>query len=368
MQFLLIAFIAVIAIQFCYYFIFSKIYFSEKISKKKPEVAVSVILCARNESKNITKNLPSIIKQEYSNFELVLINDGSSDDTLTIFETFKDKYNSVVPIKIIDVAQNEKFWGNKKFALSLGIKSATHDHLLFIDADCWPNSNNWISEMASHFSDSKEIVLGYGAHENVRNSLFNKLLRFETVYTAIQYNSYAQIGLTYMGVGRNLGYKKSLFFDNGGFANHMHLKSGDDDLFINRVANKNNVAVCFSPESFTSSTPKKNLQEWMLQKRRHVSTSNYYKPRHKFLLGLSFLTQLLFWILATVLLSTTFEWELVLGLVLLKLTVQYVIIGKSIKKLNENDLAFWIPIFEIFLILLQLFIFIKNKITKPTHW
>jgi glycosyltransferase involved in cell wall biosynthesis len=368
MQFLLIAFISVICIQFYYYFIFSKFYFSKKIRNKKPKVAVSVIICARNEANNITKNLPSIICQEYSNFELVLINDGSSDDTLTIFETLKSKYNSVVPIKIVNVAQNEKFWGNKKFALSLGIKSATHDHLLFIDADCWPNSKNWISEMASRFSDTKEIVLGYGAHQKVKNSLFNKLLRFETAYTAIQYNSYAQFGLTYMGVGRNLGYKKSLFFNNCGFANHMHLKSGDDDLFINRVATKNNVAICFSPESFTTSTPKKNIKEWLLQKRRHISTANYYKAKHKFLLGVSFLTQLIFLSLAAVLLSKMYEWQFVLGLVLLKLVIQYLILGKAINKLKENDLVFWVPIFEIFLILLQLFIFIKNKFTKPTHW
>ena len=368
MQFLFVVFIIVIIIQFCYYFIFSKFYFLKNASKKKPEIPVSVILCARNETINISKNLASITRQEYSDFELVLINDGSSDDTLTIFESFKRKYNSEISIKVVDVAQNEKIWGNKKFALSLGIKSATHEHLLFIDADCWPNSNHWISEMVSHFSEKKEIVLGYGAHKKVKNSLFNKLLRFETTYTAIQYNSYAQIGLTYMGVGRNLAYKKSLFFNNGGFANHMHLKSGDDDLFINRVATKNNVALCFSPESFTTSIPKKNLKEWILQKRRHVSTANYYKPKHKFLLGLSFLVQLLFWSLAGILFASMFELQIVLGLVLLKLTVQYLIIGKSIKKLKDNDLVFWVPFFEIFLILLQLFIFIKNKLTKPTHW
>lgn len=368
MQFLLIAFIAVVVIQFCFYFIFSKFYFSKNSRGKKFEVPVSVILCARNEAKNIIKNLPLILSQEYSNFELILINDGSSDDTLTIFETFKDEYNSQIPIKIVNVAHNEKFWGNKKFALSLGIKSATHEHLLFIDADCWPNSTQWISEMTSHFSNEKEIVLGYGAHEKVNNSLFNKLLRFETAYTAIQYNSYAQIGLTYMGVGRNLAYKKSLFFDNGGFANHMHLKSGDDDLFINRVATKSNVAICFSSESFTTSTPKQNLKEWILQKRRHVSTSNYYKTKHKFILGLSFLVQLLFWTLAISLISLMYNWEIVMAIIIFKLGVQYFILGKSIQKLKENDLVFWIPIFEIFLILLQLFIFIKNKLTKPTHW
>jgi glycosyltransferase involved in cell wall biosynthesis len=368
MQFLLIAFIAVTFIQFCYYFIFSKFCFSKNSNKEKPEVPVSVIICARNEANNITKNLPLIISQEYSNFELILINDGSFDNTLTIFETFKDKYNSVVPIKIVDVAQNEKFWGNKKFALSLGIKSATREHLLFIDADCWPNSNNWISEMASHFSKPKEIVLGYGAHEKIKNSFFNKLLRFETAYTAIQYNSYAQQGLTYMGVGRNLGYKKSLFFNNGGFSNHMHLKSGDDDLFINRVATKNNVVTCFLSESFTTSTPKKNINKWILQKRRHISTANYYKPKHKILLGLSFLTQLLFYSLAIVLFTTLYAWQIVLGLVLLKLTLQYFIIGKSVKKLKEKDLIFWIPFFEIFLICVQLYIFMHNKISKPTHW
>lgn len=368
MHFFLIAFITVIIIQFCYYYIFSKFYFAKDSYKKKTEVPVSVILCARNEAKNITQNSPLILSQEYSNFELVLINDGSSDDSLEIFEALKKQYNSKIPIKIVDVAQNEKFWGNKKFALSLGIKSASHEHLLFLDADCWPNSTHWISEMVSHFNNEKEIVLGYGAHEKIKNSLFNKLLRFETAYTAIQCFSYSKLGLTYMGVGRNLAYKKSLFFKNGGFANHMHLKSGDDDLFINRVATKNNVALCFSPASFTVSTPKKNLKEWILQKRRHVSTANFYKAKHKLLLGLSFLVQLLFWSLAIILLAYAYQWQIVLALILLKLTTQYIVIGKSVRKLKEDDLIFWIPLFEIFLILLQLFIFIKNKISKPTHW
>ena len=368
MQFVLIAFILVVIIQFCYYFIFSKFYFADVSNQKKPEVPVSVILCARNEAENIQKNLPSILLQDYSNFELVLINDGSSDDTLEIFEAFKNNSNSKIPIKIVDVAQNEKFWGNKKFALSLGIKSASYEHLLFLDADCWLNSTYWISEMASHFSNEKDIVLGYGAHDKVRNSLFNKLLRFETAYTAIQYFSYAQLGLTYMGVGRNLAYKKSLFFNNGGYANHMHIKSGDDDLFINRVATKNNVALCLSPTSFTISTPKKNIKEWILQKRRHVSTASLYKKKHKSLLGISFLIQFLFWSLAIFLLAYGYQWKIVLALILFKITIQYLVVGKSVRKLKENDLTFWIPFFEIFLILIQLFIFIKNKISKPTHW
>lgn len=368
MQLLLIAFIFVVCIQICYYYIFSKFSFVKQLGKRNSDVPVSVILCARNESKNISKNLTSVLDQNYSNFELVLINDGSSDDTLDLFKAFKDKYNSKISIKVVDVTQNEKFWGNKKYALSLGIKTASHEHLLFLDADCWPNSKNWISEMTSHFSVEKEIVLGYGAHEKVENSLFNKLLRFETAYTAIQYFSYAQLGLPYMGVGRNLGYKKSMFFKNGGYANHMHIKSGDDDLFINRVATKSNTALCLSPLSFTISTPKENLKQWILQKRRHISTASYYKTKHKLLLGLSFLAQFSFWSLAILLLFFAYEWQIVLALIFVKLSIQYFVIGKQVKKLQENDLTFWIPFFEIFLILLQLFIFIKNKISKPTHW
>ena len=148
----------------------------------------------------------------------------------------------------------------------------------------------------------------------------------------------------------------------------MNLKSGDDDLFINQNASTINTTIQFTKNSFTTSIPKTSFKDWILQKRRHVSTSTFYKPIHKFLLGLYYISKLVFWLLAIALLSLTFLWKTVLGIVIIKVAIHYLLITKSAQKLNEKDLIIWAPFLELFLIFLQLLIFIKNLIAKPTHW
>ncbi|MCF6280182.1 MAG: glycosyltransferase [Flavobacteriaceae bacterium] len=369
MLFVLYVFLIISFIQFLFYIgVFGRFSFAktQKTITKSVNFPVSVIICAKNEAENLQQFLPSFINQKYSNYELVLINDASTDDTLEVMESFQKEHPT--KIKIVDVAPNEQFWGGKKYALSLGIKSATHEHLLFSDADCKPVSKHWITEMVACFSEEKEIILGYGAYHKTNNSCLNKLIRFETLFTAIQYFSYAKIGLPYMGVGRNLAYKKSLFFSANGFADHTHIKSGDDDLFVNKNATNQNVSLSYFTDSFTVSKPKKTFKEWILQKRRHISTATYYKPIHQFLLGLFYSSQFLFWMLALLLLVTTYQWKIVIGIVLFIIAIKYIIIGTLAKKLGEKDLIIWSPFLEIFLILIQMSIFIKNMVSKPTHW
>lgn len=368
LEYLFIAFTVIFCIQFIYYiFIFGSFSFSrKKTNENNFNLPVSVIICAKNEAKNLTENLPLFLKQNYKNFELVLINDRSRDQTLKVMEQFKK--DSPISIKIVDVAVNEQFWGSKKYALTLGIKAASYEHLLFTDADCIPVSESWITEMVNNFSDEHQIVLGYGAYKKIKKSWLNKLIRFESLLTAIQYFSYEKIGIPYMGVGRNLAYTKTIFFKANGFANHMHIKSGDDDLFVNQAATRQNTAISCSQNSFTESIPKMEFKDWLQQKRRHISTASLYKPSHKFLLGVFFITQLLFWILGISLLCLFYKWQLVAVLVFVRILFQYMVLGFSAKKLNERDLILPIPFFEIFLILIQMFIFIKNMFSKPTHW
>ncbi len=369
LEYIYIAFIVICCIQLVYYlFIFGSFAFSKiKLPKKNNFTQpVSIIICAKNEAINLTVNLPFFIDQKYENFEIVLINDCSIDNTLAIMEQFQN--NSSVKIKIVDVVPNEQFWGSKKYALTLGIKAATYEHLLFSDADCKPVSENWIAEMTRNFTGNYKIVLGYGAYKKIKKSFLNKLVRFETVLTAIQYFSYLKIGIPYMGVGRNLAYTKSMFFNVKGFANHMKINSGDDDLFINQVATKFNTSYSISQGSFTESLPKTSFKNWIQQKRRHVSTASYYKPHHQFLLGLFYTTQLLFWVFGMLLLYTLFNWKIVALLFGIRVLTQYLVIGRSLIKLNGKDLVLFTPLFEIFLILIQLFIFIKNLISKPINW
>ncbi|RIA08818.1 cellulose synthase/poly-beta-1,6-N-acetylglucosamine synthase-like glycosyltransferase [Flavobacteriaceae bacterium MAR_2010_72] len=364
---LLYTFVIVVSIQIIFYLlIFGKFsFYKEKKRNATKNISISVIICAKNEAKNLKRFLPSVIAQEYHSFEIVLINDGSTDKTLKVMERFKALHDN---IKIVNVKNIEAFWGNKKYALTLGIKAATHNFLLFTDADCEPLSKYWIRDMSSHFSTSKSIVLGYGSYKKIKNSFLNKLIRFETLLTATQYFSYAQMGLTYMGVGRNLAYRKELFFNANGFMNHMHLRSGDDDLFVNQIATKNNTSICVTPNSFTESIPKQTFKDWILQKRRHISTAKYYKLKHKLLLGIFYFSQLLFWILFPFLLIVSSFWELVVALVLLRFISANISLGLSSKKLKESDLIPYFPFLEVVIISIQFFIFIKNILSRSLHW
>ncbi|WP_340696463.1 glycosyltransferase [Flavobacterium nitratireducens] len=323
------------------------------------------MVCAKNEEENVAKYVPLLAEQNYPDYEIVLIDDASSDNTLELFEAFEKQYSN---IRLVKVENNEAFWGNKKYALTLGIKAAKKEYLLFTDADCYPTSKDWITAMSSQFTLHKTIVLGYGGYEKIANSFLNKLIRFETVMTAIQYFSWAKLGYPYMGVGRNLAYKKEEFFKVNGFINHIQVRSGDDDLFINEAANGGNTTVAFMPESFTYSAPKKSFKEWFTQKRRHVATAKHYKTIDQLQLGFFFSTQLLFIILASVLLSFQFQWILVLSLVGLRYLCAWICIGFAAGKLKEKDIKFWFPIFELALVFTQLNVFFTNIFSKPVNW
>lgn len=359
-------FVAIVLIQLFYYLgIFSRFAFAKKQQNTPRNIPVSVLVCAKNEEENVKRLIPLLLNQAYPNFEIVLINDASSDNTLEVFKEYAALHNS---IKIVDVINNEAFWGNKKYALTLGIKAAKNEFLLFTDADCYPTSEQWISEMTSGFSKTKTIVLGYGAYEKVKNSLLNKLIRFETCLTAIQYFGWAKSGNPYMGIGRNMAYKREEFFKTNGFINHMKIRSGDDDLFINEAANSKNTSICYSQESFTYSEPKKNFRDWIRQKRRHVSTAGHYKFIDKAQLALFYISQSWFILLALFLAIIGYDWIYLVSLIGFRYLVTWLVFGFSANKLKEKDTIYLYPILEIMLIFIQLNVFVSNMFSKPVHW
>jgi glycosyltransferase involved in cell wall biosynthesis len=366
LTFIFYFFIAIFVVQISYYLgVFGKFAFAKPQEITQKKLPVSVIVCAKNEEENVKKFIPLLAEQNYPDFEIVLIDDASSDETLEIFEQFEKQYPN---IRLVKVENNEAFWGNKKYALTLGIKASKKDYLLFTDADCYPTSTEWITAMTSQFTMNKTIVLGYGGYEKSDRSLLNKIIRFETVLTAIQYFSWAKIGHPYMGVGRNLAYKKEEFFNVNGFIEHIQVRSGDDDLFVNQAANKDNVTISYEPESFTYSKPKESYKEWFAQKRRHVATANYYKVFDKIQLGVFYTSQLFFFLLVILLLAFQFQWIAVLALLATRYTIAWIVVGFSAGKLKENDIKIWFPVVEMVLIFTQINIFITNIFSKPVHW
>jgi len=359
-QIVFFVFILVVVVQLFYYlYFFSKVaFYKSKKRARSQQHPVSVIICARDEDENIARNLPGLLVQNYpSTYEVIAVNDNSIDDSKYILKelqkTFKDRLN------IIELTHEAKLINGKKYPLSIGIKEASHEILLLTDADCVPASENWLQKMQDGYDDNIEIVLGYGAYHKLPG-LLNKLIRFETFHSAMQYFSFALAGLPYMGVGRNLSYKKEVFFRHKGFSSINHIAGGDDDLFINKAATKKNIAVVIDKDATTLSSPKKNWKDWLRQKTRHYSTAKYYKPLHKFLLGLYSLSQFLFYPLL-ILSFLFYSWKITTILFATRFILQAVILFFAMKKLNEKDL--W-PLFPFF----DLWLFIYYIIFAPSLW
>lgn len=355
--------LSLIILYFYYVFFFFKLFkHKNKNIKNKFNSPVSIIICAKNEYNNLKSNLPLILNQVDVDFEVVVVDDQSSDSTKILLQNFANEYNNLSVVTIENHINKTK---GKKFALTLGIKSASHEYLLLTDADCVPSSNKWLYGMTQHFNSSN-IILGYGSYRR-KKSFLNKLIRFDTFNVAIQYFSFSLNKLTYMGVGRNLAYKRSLFFNNKGFATHIHIPSGDDDLFIQQIANKDNVEIEVNNQYHTISEPIISWKKWFYQKRRHISTSSEYKFKFKFLLSLYPLVQLIFWILFFILVSNELSLFIVL-IIFFKLIPTYYLYYDIMKKLSVFDLYFLHPIYEVLFLLIQVKFVILNFISQPKKW
>ena len=347
--------IAVTLVQIFYYLYFFRrlAYYQPREKQQSQEHPVSIIVCARDEDENLARNLPGVLVQDYNTtHEVIVVDDNSIDDSKYILGELQKKFKN---LHVVPLTQEAKMIKGKKYPLSIGIKEARHEIVLLTDADCVPASEHWLFKMQDAFVPGIEIVLGYGPYLKMPG-LLNKLIRFETFHTALQYLSYALAGKTYMGVGRNLAYRKNVFFQNKGFSSINNIPSGDDDLFINQVANKNNTTIVIDPDTFTLSKPKLTWQEWKRQKTRHYTTGKYYKATHKFLLGLYTFSFFLFYpLLAACIIF--FDWRLAFIPFGVRFLIQAIIINKAMKQLKEEDLIPWFWLFDIWMFFYYLIFF-----------
>jgi cellulose synthase/poly-beta-1,6-N-acetylglucosamine synthase-like glycosyltransferase len=359
---LFVLFCVASAVQLFYYLWY---YLAVHLRKEKNDMPagkpVSIIICARNEADNLKNFLPSVLEQEYPDYEVIVVNDCSEDNSYEILGNFLKIYPH---LRISNVNRDPKFTHNKKFAQFIGIKAAKNEILVFTDADCRPESPQWLEGIASHFDDKTDFVLGYGGYFN-KKGLLNKYIRYDCMTIAMQYLGMAIRGVPYMGVGRNLAYKKSLFFENKGFGSYNHVISGDDDLFVNSNANETNTAVEFRHTSHTRSLPSTSFSEWKIQKRRHLTTAPYYKFRDKFLLIAEPVSRIIFYAAFIILLSLPFLWQYALMIFGLRLLTQITVVVLVQKKLNEPGMAGYSIFFDIFSPLINGILLLTNTLKRP---
>jgi poly-beta-1,6-N-acetyl-D-glucosamine synthase len=330
-------FLITFLIQLYYYLgIYLKVALLKKDAEEQitPSVPISVIICSRDEEENLETFLPAVLEQDYPNFEVVVVNDCSTDNSEFTLDRMLKKYPN---LRVTTIKQDEKFTHNKKLALTVGIKAAKNEWLVLTDADCRPESNKWLATIASNFSDDSEIVLGYGGFFDEKGFL-NKLIRFDSLFIAMQYFGFALKGRPYMGVGRNLAYKKEVFFRNKGFASHAHFDSGDDDLFINEVAKGNNTRVEFRHNAHTRTLSKTSYNRWVIQKRRHITTFKKYRLFSKIMLSGETVSRILFFGSSIALIALLYYPWVIASIVLARWIVQLSIIKGVMNRFSEKKL------------------------------
>jgi glycosyltransferase involved in cell wall biosynthesis len=309
---------------------------------------ISIIIAARNESDNLFNNLPFILEQDYPEFEVVVVNHQSIDESYHILNAYKLKYPN---LRVVEIEKSKHIRVGKKLPITLGIKSAKYEHLLLTDADCKPTSSNWIYNMANGFVFQKDLILGFSPYDK-KEGFLNKIIRFDTVFIAINYFSFALNRMAYMGVGRNLAYTKTLFNSVNGFKSHYSINSGDDDLFVQEVAKNSDVGIVIDNESFMVSEPKTTYSEWVNQKSRHFQTSTKYGVIKKSLLGIYPLS-LIFILFSFVILLFDSEYKIIVFLLLTFLMFfKWIILGLSFRKLKQKDLIKWILLLDIIYVIL----------------
>jgi glycosyltransferase involved in cell wall biosynthesis len=334
---------------------------------QKPE-PVTVMVVARNEEENLKKLIPALAAQVYPNFEIMVVNDQSEDGTTELLETLMGKYRN---LRTVSIAYTPQHVTPKKYALTLGIKVAKNDVILLTDADCLPATHNWIRLMTAPVRlSNKTFAIGYGAYRQASGFL-NRMIQYETVFTALQYFSFGLWKSPYMAVGRNLCYRKSFFMEKKAFKNFWHVLGGDDDLFVNQYANRSNTGLVIDPESITISEPKETFKAYNIQKKRHFQAGKHYKTVDKLKIGIFAFSHLLFWISGVALMALSPDWQFqaaVLAIMILRMTITYGVFRGAYRKLEGQTKVFWTIFFDLIYLGYFWVMGTKGYLSKTVRW
>jgi glycosyltransferase involved in cell wall biosynthesis len=363
--FCLLAFVVIVQIMYVL-FIYSKLAFhkTKPIDDHQNWMPISVIITARNESDNLYENLPAILSQDYPAYEVIVVNNQSIDDSGWILTAYAQQFPN---LRIVELSKNRHLRPGKKLPITLAIKAAKYEHFVLTDADCKPVNDQWIKQMASQYSSSKQIVIGYAPFLKNKGFL-NRLIRFDTAWIGVNYFSMALAKLPYMGVGRNLAYTKSVFHSVNGFKSHYSVTTGDDVLFIQEAAKKSNYSIQLNPDSFCYSQAPTTWTRWMTQKTRHYAASGKYRFIKKLLLGIYPVSLILMWVsFITLLFSKDFILlsSSIFGFTLL---LKWWLQGRCLSLLKEKSFIRFLPFWDLLYALLMPILFYISERQKYYRW
>jgi glycosyltransferase involved in cell wall biosynthesis len=364
LQILSFVFLAAAGIQVLYFIIFLTAFLRKRTERTSTQLPVSVIVCVHDEEENIKELIPLLLEQDYPEFEVIIVNDRSNDGT---YDYLLEETKKIPRLKMVHVDRTPEHVNGKKYGITLGIKAASHEWVLLTDADCRPRSKHWITSMSAQFTNEAQFVLGYSPYEK-RPGFLNLFVRFESLLTALQYFAFALLKNPYMGVGRNLAYRKSLFLEKKGFNNFINVTGGDDDLFVNQHAKGKTTNVQFSADAQMYSIPKTTWTSFFYQKVRHLAVGKRYRLKHRILLGLFTLTWIVTWFTGLPLLAFQIQNFWISGALVLRMILVFTTV-RSIARQSQTPFQLWaLPVLDFLYSIYYISTGLVALLTKKIRW
>ena len=327
--------------------------------------SVSVVITAHNETEYLKENLVYLLEQDYPDFEVVVVDYTSNDDTQFVLRVCSENYPQLKPITF---SKDVNMFSGKKYPLSIGIRSAKNDIILLTEPDCLPKSFNWIRNMMTGYMNGADIVMGYSGVKQ-GPGLLNSLIQYDNLTTAASCFGMLIMGNPYTATGHNLSYRRDFFFDKGAFINHYNEPEGADDMFVNQNATKQNTAMVLEPDAFVMCEPRATYEMWQLQRKARYSTKKYYSCKDKTILSLPYFAVTLFYAAVVLLLvAGTFPWEIVAGVVAIKLLWQIIAFSRLSKRFDVKGVAIWSPLYELYFLFANTILYVTTLLHKKRKW
>lgn len=327
--------------------------------------SVSVVVIAHNEAEFLKESLPYLLEQDYPDFEVVVVDYTSQDDTQFVLRVCSENYPNLKPVNF---PEDVNMFKGKKYPLSIGIKSAKKDVILLTDPDCVPKDFGWIREMMCGYMHGASIVMGYTLLKQEKTML-NAFEQYDNLVYNASFLGMAIMGNPYTASGRNLSYRRDFFFKRGAFISHYTIPEGADDLFVNQNANRSNTAIVLDPKAAIVTDAKSTFSMWHLDRMHRYATRRYYGIKNKLILSLYPLSQALF--LASLLIlwiCGLFPWQLLLALLVVKLIWQIVSSSLLAKRFEIKKIQFFSPLFELYFLFANTILFLLTLRKKHIKW
>ena len=359
-----------------YYFRLLKI----KTDKSSPDLndqrPISIVIATRNEHDQLRQNLPFFLDQNHPNFEVVVVIDDSDKDLVYIISEFEKLYSN---LKVVSFEWSTNFFVSRKFAESVGIKSATHDRILLSHISTRPASPEWVSQMSKTLSNNKKIVIGYHTLAS-KISLLNAFIRFDTFFYTLRYLRATLSGHPFTASSKNLAFDRSLFYEAKGVAKFYNVNTGDEDMFVNKASTSTNTTIEINPNAFIKGQEIVSFSEWFAKKVRHRVLIREFKTFNRLGFAIHDLFLVLFYMISFVILGCFFlskttvfvvPVELLMisgGIILLKLIVQWAVFKQIMGRFKERGFLLLIPVFDFMNLLILPVLLFTGLFTKRITW